>query len=76
MGRLISVIAFLATAVIAAQAQPFPSRAITIVVLLPPGGATDTLALREHRTPAGFATIHKAEIDRRWPVIKAAGINA
>ena len=32
------------------------------------------LASREQQTPEGFAAFHKAEIDKWWPVIKAANI--
>jgi tripartite-type tricarboxylate transporter receptor subunit TctC len=32
------------------------------------------LATREQQTPEGFARFHKAETDKWWPVIKAAGI--
>ena len=34
------------------------------------------IASREQQTPAGLAAFHKAEIDKWWPVIKAAGIKA
>ncbi len=44
MHRLFTALALLIAAVAAAAAQSFPSRIITIVVPLPPGGATDTLA--------------------------------
>jgi tripartite-type tricarboxylate transporter receptor subunit TctC len=32
------------------------------------------VASREQQTPAGLAAFHKAEIDKWWPIIKAAGI--
>ena len=32
------------------------------------------LATREQQSPEGFARFHKAETDKWWPVIKAAGI--
>src|SRR5262245_6801507 len=32
------------------------------------------IASREQQTPEGLAAFHKAEIDKWWPVIKAAGI--
>ena len=32
------------------------------------------IASREQQTPEGFAAFHKAEIDKWWPVIKAANI--
>jgi tripartite-type tricarboxylate transporter receptor subunit TctC len=34
------------------------------------------VASREQQTPEGLAAYHKAEIDKWWPVIKAAGIKA
>jgi tripartite-type tricarboxylate transporter receptor subunit TctC len=34
------------------------------------------VASREQQTPEGFAAFHKAEIEKWWPVIKAAGIKA
>ena len=50
MNRLFSAFLILFAAIGCAVAQPFPSRVITIVVPLPPGGATDTLTrtLAEH----------------------------
>ena len=44
MSRVFSAFLILFAAIGGAIAQPFPSRVITIVVPLPPGGATDTLA--------------------------------
>jgi tripartite-type tricarboxylate transporter receptor subunit TctC len=32
------------------------------------------VASREQQTPAGLAAFHQAEIDKWWPIIKAAGI--
>jgi tripartite-type tricarboxylate transporter receptor subunit TctC len=32
------------------------------------------VASREQQTPAGLAAFHKAEIEKWWPIIKAAGI--
>jgi tripartite-type tricarboxylate transporter receptor subunit TctC len=32
------------------------------------------VATKEQRTPEGLAKFHKAEIDKWWPIIKAAGI--
>jgi tripartite-type tricarboxylate transporter receptor subunit TctC len=32
------------------------------------------VAAREQQTPAGLAAFHKAEIEKWWPIIKAAGI--
>ena len=34
------------------------------------------IASREQQTPEGLAAFHKAEIEKWWPVIKAAGIKA
>jgi tripartite-type tricarboxylate transporter receptor subunit TctC len=34
------------------------------------------VASRELQTPEGLAAFHKAEIDKWWPIIKAAGIKA
>jgi tripartite-type tricarboxylate transporter receptor subunit TctC len=34
------------------------------------------IAPPEQRTPAGLAAFHKAEVDKWWPIIKAAGIKA
>jgi tripartite-type tricarboxylate transporter receptor subunit TctC len=34
------------------------------------------VASREQQTPEGLAAFHKAEIEKWWPVIKAAGIGA
>ena len=34
------------------------------------------IATREQQTPAGLAAFHKAEADKWWPIIKAAGIKA
>ena len=50
MHRLFASLAVLLATTIAAAAQAFPSRVITIVLPLPPGGATDSLAriLAEH----------------------------
>jgi tripartite-type tricarboxylate transporter receptor subunit TctC len=45
MSRLLAAFALMLTASIAgAQAQSYPSRAITIIVPFPPGGSTDTVA--------------------------------
>jgi tripartite-type tricarboxylate transporter receptor subunit TctC len=32
------------------------------------------VAAREQQTPEGLAAYHKAETDKWWPIIKAAGI--
>jgi len=32
--------------------------------------------LAEQQTPEGLAAFHKAEIEKWWPIIKAAGIKA
>jgi tripartite-type tricarboxylate transporter receptor subunit TctC len=34
------------------------------------------VASREQQTSEGLAAFHKAEIEKWWPVIKAAGIKA
>ena len=34
------------------------------------------VATREQQTPEGLAAFHKAEIEKWWPIIKAAGIKA
>jgi hypothetical protein len=34
------------------------------------------VASREQQTPEGLAAFHKAEIEKWWPIIKAAGIKA
>jgi tripartite-type tricarboxylate transporter receptor subunit TctC len=34
------------------------------------------IASREQQSPEGLATFHKAEIDKWWPIIKAAGVKA
>ena len=34
------------------------------------------VAPREQQTPEGLAAFQKAEIDKWWPIIKAAGIKA
>jgi tripartite-type tricarboxylate transporter receptor subunit TctC len=34
------------------------------------------VAARDQQTPEGLAAFHKAEIDKWWPIIKAAGIKA
>ena len=32
------------------------------------------VASREQQTPEGLAAFHKAEIEKWWPIIKAAGV--
>lgn len=32
------------------------------------------IASREQQTPEGLAAFHKAEIEKWWPIIRAAGI--
>jgi len=44
MRRLIAALAFTVANFMAAQAQPYPSRPITLIVPFPPGGSTDTVA--------------------------------
>jgi tripartite-type tricarboxylate transporter receptor subunit TctC len=34
------------------------------------------IASRQQQTPEGLAAFQKAEIDKWWPIIKAAGIGA
>jgi len=34
------------------------------------------VASREQQTPEGLAAFYKAEIEKWWPIIKAAGIKA
>jgi tripartite-type tricarboxylate transporter receptor subunit TctC len=34
------------------------------------------IASREQQMPEGLAAFHKAEIDKWWPIIKAAGLTA
>jgi len=34
------------------------------------------VAARDQQTPEGLAAFQKAEIDKWWPIIKEAGINA
>jgi tripartite-type tricarboxylate transporter receptor subunit TctC len=34
------------------------------------------IAPRDQQTPAGLAAFHQAEIEKWWPIIKAAGIKA
>jgi tripartite-type tricarboxylate transporter receptor subunit TctC len=53
-----------------AKAQAYPTRPITIVVPYPAGGPTDTLA----QTPEALAAQQKAEIEKWWPILKAANI--
>jgi tripartite-type tricarboxylate transporter receptor subunit TctC len=32
------------------------------------------IAAREQQTPEGFAAFHKSEVEKWWPIIKAANI--
>jgi tripartite-type tricarboxylate transporter receptor subunit TctC len=34
------------------------------------------VAPRELQTPEGLAAFHKAEIEKWWPIVKAAGVKA
>ena len=34
------------------------------------------VATREQQTPEGLAAFHKTEVEKWWPIIKAAGIGA
>ncbi len=73
------------------QAQTWPLRPITLLVPFRPGVATSDeggipglyasgwfglFAPREQQTPEGLAAFNKAEIEKWWPIVKAAGIRA
>ena len=62
------VIAKLNGAMVQALADPAVSARFTELGL--------DVASREQQTPEGLAAFHKAEIDKWWPIIKAAGISA
>jgi tripartite-type tricarboxylate transporter receptor subunit TctC len=70
-----------------ANAQSFPSRPVTILVPLAPGGSTGTIGRiiaegmrpagerpREKQTTQALAAWQKAEVERWRPIIKAANI--
>ena len=60
------VVAKLNSAMVAALADPKVQTRLADLGL--------DLATREQQTPEGFAAFHKAEIDKWWPVIRAANI--
>jgi tripartite-type tricarboxylate transporter receptor subunit TctC len=60
------VVAKLNSAMVAALADPKVQSRLADLGL--------DLASREQQTPEGLAAFHKAEIDKWWPVIKAANI--
>jgi len=60
------VIAKINAAVVEALADPTVQKRLKDVGQELPG--------REQQTPEGFGAYHKAEIDKWWPIIKAAGI--
>jgi tripartite-type tricarboxylate transporter receptor subunit TctC len=65
-GTARDVIAKLNAAVVAALADPLVQRRFK--------DAGQSIWPRAHQTPEALAAHHKAEIDRWWPIIKAAGI--
>ncbi len=81
MVRPLSFLALIALSGIAV-AQSYPSRPVTLISPFPPGGSTDTAAriIAERMRPAlGQPAVietvaGKAEIEKWWPVIKAANI--
>ena len=58
-----------------AMAQIYPTRPITIVIGYAAGGPTDTRVriLAQHMR-ATLATHHKAEIEKWWPILRAANV--
>jgi tripartite-type tricarboxylate transporter receptor subunit TctC len=62
------VIAKLNAAFIAALADPTVRRRLTDLGL--------EISPREQQTPEALAAFHKAEIEKWWPIIRAAGIKA
>jgi tripartite-type tricarboxylate transporter receptor subunit TctC len=62
------IIAKLNASMVAALADPAVKARFTDLGL--------DIASREQQTPEGLAAFHKAEIDKWWPIIKAAGIKA
>jgi tripartite-type tricarboxylate transporter receptor subunit TctC len=63
-----NIIARLNTAMVQALAEPAVRARFSDLGL--------DVASREQQTPQGLAAFHKAEIEKWWPIIKAAGIKA
>jgi tripartite-type tricarboxylate transporter receptor subunit TctC len=62
------VVAKLNAAMVAALADPAVRKRFSDLGL--------DVASREQQTPEGLAAFHKAEIDKWWPIIRAAGVKA
>jgi tripartite-type tricarboxylate transporter receptor subunit TctC len=62
------IIAKLNAAVVGALADPSVRKTL--------GDAGQDIAAREEQAPEGFRAFQKAEIEKWWPIIKAAGIRA
>jgi tripartite-type tricarboxylate transporter receptor subunit TctC len=75
MRRLIAlVLALLAVGVVAAAADPYPSRPITIVV--PYKKLGQDIWPADHQTPQALAARQQAETAKWTPIIKSTGIAA